>query len=224
MDTTLDRPAVAGYYRLAGELLARQLAGRVVHAAGWEADHSGSRGALDTSEALFADVQAGARWFSWELDTDTPAVAQVGIGEGTDISTAATAALAVVEDLQAQGFTAVPATDGQGGLFVFVPVSVEPPRVDLLQVIGSLALRAPEMATVDADATDGRAWLAAPGVGTLIPAPYSLVDSAEGTGVVFPLAIDELAAVTAGMPLDLTPGDLSDRLGRYGDLGTRLAV
>lgn len=214
---TFDQPAVAGYYAAAGSTLARQLAGRRIHAGGWSAGQRALPQAPGTGAEITAEAGGGARWFAWEVADSTPSSVQVSAGNGADIATAATAALALIEAITVAGGTAVPATDGQGGLLVFVN-GID----DLADMATTLAGRAPEIATVDAAGTDGRAWLAISPAGSLVPAPYSLVDSVDGTGVVLPLTVDELAAVTAGMPLDPRPDEVADRLVVHGDLAASL--
>lgn len=209
--------AVADYYRQIGETLARHLTGRRIHAGGWTSGQRPLPVAPSSSPDIMAAVDGGARWFSWEVVGGVPASVGVSAGDGADIATAATAALALIEALEAAGGTAVPASDGQGGLLVFATGVA-----DLQPIAAALAVRAPEIATTDAGSTDGRAWLATSAPGSLVPAPYSLVDSADGTGVVLPLTADELAAVTAGMPLDPDCGDVADRLALHGDLAAPL--
>jgi len=53
--------------------------------------------------------------------------------------------------------------------------------------------------------------------------PYSLIDVPDGTGVVLPLHVDEIAAAAAGMPLEFEPDDAARRLAARGDLAGRLA-
>lgn len=214
---TFDQPAVAGYYADAGSTLAGQLAGRRIHAGGWAAGQRALPRAPGTGAEIIAEAGDGARWFAWEVADSTPSSVQLSAGNGADIATAATAALALIDAITAAGGTAVPATDGQGGLLIFV-TGVD----DLAALTAALAGRAPEIATVDAADTDGRAWLAVSTIGSLVPAPYSLVDSVDGTGVVLPLTVDELAAVTAGMPLDPRPDEVAGRLAVYGDLAASL--
>ena len=56
-----------------------------------------------------------------------------------------------------------------------------------------------------------------------VPVPYSLIDLPDGTGVVIPLHVDEIAAAAAGMPLEFEPVDAAQRLAARGDLAERLA-
>jgi len=55
-----------------------------------------------------------------------------------------------------------------------------------------------------------------------VPAPYSLVDVPDGTSVVLPLHVDDIAAAAAGMPLEFEPADAAARLADRGDLADPL--
>lgn len=212
----LDQPAVAEYYRSIGSTLAVHLVGRRIHAGGWTAGQQAMRRQPQSPDDITAAVEAGARWFAWESAGEVASV-QLTPGDGADLATAATAALALIESIRAAGGTAVPATDGQGGLLVYVTglVALDP-------LLAELADRAPEIATLDGGRSDGRVWLAVAAGGSLVPAPYSLVDSTDGTGMVMPLSVDEVAAVTAGMPLDPGPAEVAGRLATLGDLAAPL--
>ncbi|WP_154673975.1 hypothetical protein [Nakamurella lactea] len=212
----LDEAAVADYYREVAATLAAHLAGRRIHAGGWTSGQQAMRDQPHGPADIAAAVDAGARWFAWETAGDIGSV-QLTPGDGADVATAATAALALIESIQAAGGITVPATDGQGGLLVFVtgPADLDP-------LLAELAERAPEIATIDSAGSDGRVWLSVAAGGSLVPAPYSLVDSADGTGMVLPLSADELAAVTAGMPLDPAPDEVAGRLASQGDLAAAL--
>jgi hypothetical protein len=214
---TLDQLAVAQYYRQSADALSKHLDGRQVHAGGWTTGQRALSSAPRSAGEVLREVESGVRWFCWETDGGSPSSVQLTVGTGADISTAATAALAIIDAVVAAGGSPVPATDGEGGLLIFVTG-----LADLRPLAAALADRAPEIATTDAAAADGRAWLGSSEYGSLVPAPYSLVDSADGTGVVLPLTVDELAAVTAGMPLDPDAGDVSDRLAVHGDLAGSL--
>ena len=112
-----------------------------------------------------------------------------------------------------------------------------------------LARRAPEIATVDPRQADGRALIdASPSwPGNVTPVPYSLVPASatpaapvapvapvaptapssgvghgQDCGCVVPLDLDELAATTAGMPMDPGPLDVAGRLAAKGDLAGAL--
>lgn len=182
-------------------------------AAGSGGSGSGGSGSGGTDRGSAADGGPGSAG---------PACVSVSVGDGANVATAATAALALIEDLRAGGADGIPATDGQGGLLVYrTGIGATTPS-ELHGLVRQLAERAPEIATLDAGSADGRAWLAVPEPGSVVPAPYSLVDSADGTGAVVPLTLDEVAAVTAGMPLDPVPQDAIDRLAVQGDVAGAL--
>lgn len=208
-----DDPAVAAYYRTVAEALAPYLAERTVHAGGWPAETGRD---LDGSTADAATVRtaidSGVRWFGWPAGGIAPDCVRITPGAGADIANAATAGLALVEEIVGRGGIAVPAADGQQGLLVYV-LGIP----DVQEPVALIAGRAPELATLDPAEADGRAWLSVFPGGALIPLPYSLVDSADRTGAVLPLTVDELAAITAGMPLDPHPDDATDRLAVFGD-------
>lgn len=209
----LDDLAVAEYYRVVAPFLAPYLAGRTVHAGGWRADAARDLdGSAAHRAAVPAAVSAGVRWFGWSAGGRCPDGVRITAGAGADIANAATAGLALVQEILARGGVAVPAADGQQGLLVYVLG-----LPDLQDQLALISDRAPELATMDPAEADGRAWWSVVPAGALIPLPYSLVDSADGTGAVLPLTIDELAAVTAGMPLDPHPEDAADRLSIFGD-------
>ncbi len=158
-------------------------------------------------------------------------------GSGADIAVAATAALALSEDPEGAGARWVPMSDGADGLVlvaVWPPAGAgepahgaAPPDAAAFAAAAArrLARRAPEIATTDPDAADGRAFIDArpSGPGGTIPVPYSLVPPGTDHAVV-PLTLDELAAITAGMPADFEAGDLPDRLALHGDLAGPLVT
>lgn len=208
-----DDRAVAAYYLQVADVLAAYLGGRTVHAGGWpsEAGRDLDGSAADGATVASA-VSSGVRWFGWPAGGVAPDCVRITPGAGADIANAATAGLALVEELVSRGGVAVPASDGRRGLLLYV-LGIP----DLRQPVALIADRAPELATLDPAEADGRAWLSVFPDGALIPLPYSLVDSADGTGAVLPLTVDELAAITAGMPLEPHPDDVTDRLSIFGD-------
>lgn len=146
-------------------------------------------------------------------------------GGGSGMDTVAATALALASSMSQDGIAATPMTDGAGGLYLIgFPVGPVKPAAVAVQYAEALAALAPEIATTDPADSGGRALvqpLPVPG-GSAVPAPYSLVTSADGPGVAVPLTMDEVAAASAGMPMEVEPGDVLDRLSRYGDLAAAL--
>ncbi len=151
-------------------------------------------------------------------------------GAGSGIDTVATTALSLAESMARDGIAATALTDGADGLYL-IGFGVGPvgPDVAAEQYATALAGTAPEIATLNPVDFDGRALIiplpdrqsAAPESGA--PAPYSLVFLAGRLGVVAPLTLDEVAAASAGMPLEIDPSDVGDRIADYGDLAAALA-
>ncbi len=155
-------------------------------------------------------------------------------GEGADIATAATTALNLAEQVSADGGVPVPLTDGFGGLLVLARISGDVDAAAQRYAAG-IAGRAPELATLDAAQADGRCvvqtrWStssAKPAATSMIaasasPVPYCLVLGPRGPTPVIPLHLDEVAAVAAGMPLELDADDVRVRLATRGDLAAAL--
>lgn len=210
----LDDQAVLAHYRGVAEAVVRHLVGRPVVSAGWSQSGPGHVGSV---EELLDAVGQGGRWFAVPVDAMTPwSFLHLAPGPGADISTVATVALALLES-SADDSPGVVLTDGGDGMFV-----VAGPRAQAQAQIEALADRAPEIATVDPAQDDGRVLIRLAMPGAPIPVPYSLVDSTDGTGVVLPLHADEVAAATAGMPMDYEPEDAALRLGTRGDLAAAL--
>ena len=228
------------YYREVGAAVLRQVAWIEVVVADVDARALGNRTLTDQQDldeltaaggvglsALTAGLAArstaatgasGGSWVAW----------WIAPGAGADIAVAATAALALSEEPAAGGARWVPMTDGSDGLVLVAIMPRTDEVVDPAEFAAGaarrLAGRAPEIATTDPEAADGRAYLdvrpSAP-TGT-IPIAYSLVPPGTHRAVV-PLTLDELAAITAGMPATFTPDDVPDRLARHGDLAAALA-
>ena len=220
-DWTLAR--IRDYYRVHADLVATQLIGRVV------TGYPPSRANLEVTSAddVLAATESGTGGF-----LTSPAVPGTGLvnrmlvtlraGEGTDIAIAATAALALDALFARDGYHAVAAVDGQGGMMLLIRQAPDDPvkaRTYLDEVLLAYALTAPELATTDPGHSDGRILLsaAASDPATFSWAPYSLVPGAW-PGVVMPLHNDDVAAASAGMPLDIEPEDVADRLELRGDL------
>lgn len=154
-------------------------------------------------------------------------VLRVRPGDGADIATAATTALELAEQLTADGLVPVAFTDGAGGLAVMAAATGDLPAAAHRYAAG-LAERAPELATLDPGQADGRCvvltqWAEGPvGRPGPVPLPYSLVSGPDGPAPVAPLHLDEIAAVAAGMPLELRDEDVPQRLATRGDLAAAL--
>jgi DNA primase len=220
-DWTLAR--IRGYYRAHAGLVAGQLIGRRVD--GYP--ESGAELSVASAADVLACTEAGIGGF-----LITPEVLRSGLvdrmlvtlvtGDGADIATAATAALALGERLAEDGYRAVAAVDGQGGMLLLIPCrpcDARVARTYLSDVLASYALAAPELATLDSAVSDGRMLLSAAATDPTVFswAPYSLVPGAW-PGVVMPLHTDDVAAASAGMPLEIEPEDVAERLRLRGDL------
>lgn len=203
----------AAYYAVAGATLDRYRSLGPVVAGGWE-----SAVALgDEPDSLERAVLGGARWLSWGQGPTVPGCLRVTAGTGADIATAATAALAIIETLEHAGVLVVPAVENAVGLLLYLR-----PATHQWGSAAALAERAPEIATVDPAAGDGRALLVGLDPGAPIPLPYSLVDGPDGITAVMPVTVDEIAAMTAGMPVDPAPEVVLGRLEAEGDLAAGL--
>ena len=210
----LDDQAVLAHYRGVAEAVVRHLAGRPVVSAGWSESGPGRVGSV---EELLDAVAQGCRWFAVPVDAMAPrSFLHLAPGPGADISTVATVALALLESAD-DDTPWVVLTDGGDGMFVVAGI-----RERAQAQIEALAHRAPEIATIDPAQDDGRVLIRLTTSGAPLPVPYSLVDSTDGTGVVLPLHADEVAAATAGMPMDHGPEDAALRLGARGDLAAAL--
>lgn len=211
--TPVASTSPGAYYAVAGPTAGRYRRLGPIIAGGWDSDDELG----DERDAVERAVTAGARWLSWGEGPDVPGCLRVTAGHGADIATAATAALAVIEVLESAGVLVVPAVENAVTLLLYLqPASHE------LGSAGALSARAPEIATVDPDASDGRALLVELAPGTPVPVPYSLVDGADGSTAVMPVTVDEVAAMTAGMPVDPSPEAVLQRLRTEGDLAAGL--
>lgn len=212
MDASAGSDPLTYYPAVAATLSKYRALGPVV-AGGWASDEPlGSR-----DDALASAVDAGAQWFCWGAGESVPGCIRAVAGPGADLATCATAMLAIIEDLAAAGTVLVPAVESAASLLLYLR-----PAEHLLGLSAALALRAPEMATLDPEDADGRALLTELGPGAPIPLPHSLVDGADGTTAVTPLTVDEIAALAAGMPIDPLPRVALERLRAEGDLAASL--
>lgn len=216
---------IRSYYQLHAELIAPHLYGRLVRTY----PPGGPDLTVSTVAAFLAAVESGIGGFAvpaHRLD-DAPdsvdrLVVHLRTGEGADIATAAMAAQAVAEHLATDGLTAVATTDGADGLLLVAVIPSRPTvqaRAQVNAIAAALAARAPEIATVSPDQSQGRVFVDTsptdPGVFT--PVPYSLT-LGRVPGILMPVTMDEVSAASAGMPLDPEPDDVDDRLAVWSDL------
>lgn len=145
----------------------------------------------------------------------------VRAGEESGIDVVATTGLALMELLWGVGAQVTAMLDGSGGMFL---AGVGAAQRVATRTAGELAERSPEIATTSDADTAGRALVVPlpPGDGGL-PAPYSLLSGPDGLAVVVPLTQDEVAAATAGMPLEMDLADVVERVRTRGDLALQLA-
>lgn len=159
---------------------------------------------------------------------------QIRAGAGTGIDTVATATLSLAESMAQDGLATTAMTDGAGGIYLFAfevgalrsPADA-PPEPSRLTAARShptdLAAMAPEMVTTDRSDFAGRALIEPLTAGSAPPAPYSVVTATDPTGVIVPLTLDEVAAASAGMPLEIAFDDVPVRIREYGDLAAALS-
>ncbi len=232
-----------GYYRRIGPVLVAHLAGREVHATLDEPSVRAEPLALEpvpsTTQELLALLTRGLGQLL--IGTTDRIALHLIPGEGSDIATAASAALQLAEQCLADGLAPVALTDGGDGLWLMARVGGDT-AVTAGRYAHLLTDRAPELATADPAQADGRSLLQAyPGpAGTLVPVPYTLLpdtaspdaghagaarfDAAGPAAIraVIPLHLDEIAAMAAGMPAELTADDVPGRLADRGDLAAAL--
>jgi DNA primase len=212
------------YYREHAPLLARQLAGRDCRAVPGPV----SPVRIDGPGDVLRQVEAGAEGFlvgpasGRGQRTVDRWIVTLQPGDGTDIATAASAALAIGDELAGHGLAVVTLLDGRGGLVLYgmlEPTDAAELRNRLSGFLADYAEQAPELATMDPAQADGRVLLSAAGTDpdVLDWAPYSLVPGAC-PGVVVPVHRDDIAAASAGMPLDIEPADVANRIRLRGDL------
>ncbi len=172
-------------------------------------------------------------------------------GDGADVATVATAVLQVAEQCAADGLRAVPLTDGADGLWLLARTDGDPAAAAERYAV-VLGRTAPELATLDPAQADGRSLITihADDARADVPVPYSLLpggaafsgvatpsgdatfsgDAALSGGATtpadtpaaIPLHLDEIAAITAGMPAELTSADVAERIAVRGDLAAAL--
>jgi bifunctional non-homologous end joining protein LigD len=209
--------AVQDYYRAVAPVLLAHLARRPVSCV--TADGVTGAAAPRSAPELLRAVADGVLGFAGP--SPDRVVLQLVPGAGADIATAATAALALAEQLVADGLSPVPLTDGSGGLLLMAS-TVGDPFAAAARYAAVLTAAAPELATADPGQADGRSLVVVPGPSDSLPVPYSLVGTPDGPQPVIPLHLDEIAAITAGMPADITADDVPDRIAQRGDLASAL--
>lgn len=214
-----DLADIGDYYRQVRPVLARHVHGRQVLVR--SADGALSRSNGTWPEGLTSVVDSGAVQFCL-VNPGWVAVHAVP-GEGSDIANTATAVLYMAEAMAQDGLAPVPLTDGTGGLFLFARTDGDP-EAHAARYAASVAARAPELATEDPAQADGRALVdtTPSSPGEQVPAPYTLLAGPNGFEAVIPLHLDEVAAITAGMPFEITGRDVAARLAARGDLAAAL--
>ncbi len=216
---------IRAYYEQHAALMAQQLAGRRVRP--YPPTESVEPVLIENPAELLSWTNNGVGGF---LISPAPLpgsrldrlVVSLTTGEGADIATAATVCLGLSEVLAVDGHIVMPAIDGQGGMLLIIPtapIDGSAARAYLRAVLEKFGDRAPEIATTDPNRTDGRMLMSADASDAEVFswAPYSLVPGAS-PGVVMPLHLDDVAAASAGMPLEIEPDDVADRLALRGDL------
>lgn len=168
--------------------------------------------------AALGTLTAVGRGLAWSPAIEGVGALSVRAGDGTDIATAASAGLLVWEQLIARGLAHRAALAADGGDRVIIYLRHPAAISELDQALLAVTSRAPELATTDASQVDGRSLLRVLGPAESVPVPYSLVELAGVTSVLQPMTVDELAALTAGMPLVAEPDGIVSRLQLYGDL------
>lgn len=217
---------IRDYYRKHASLVADQLAGREVTTY----PPGGPSLSISSPAEVLAAADRGVGGFlispnqAGQLLLDR-AVIDLRPGEGTDVATAATVALSLGDRFAELDWRPIVMLNGQGGLIMLLP---QPPTAAdltlerLAPVLAGFAEAAPELATLAAARADGRVLLSssATAVGRASWAPYSLVPG-HWPGVVMPLHRDDIAAASAGMPLEIEPEDVLERISLRGDLTSR---
>lgn len=209
--------AVQDYYQAVAPVLLAHLAGRPIACV--TAEGTTDAAAPRSPQELLRTVADGVLGFAGA--SPDRIVLQLIPGAGADIAIAATAALALAEQLAADGLRAVPLTDGTGGLLLMAG-TVGDPAAAAARYAAVLTASAPELATADPGQADGRSLVIAAGPSDRLPLPYSLVGTPDGPRPVVPLHLDEIAAITAGMPVDITVEEVPDRVAQRGDLASAL--
>lgn len=214
---------VRAYYASVGPVLLTHLRGRAVVGVDTDGARRPAEPTPTSVEDLLDAVDHGILewWVAHDEGSSMAFALHLAPGEGADVATAATVALLVCDALD--GGAPCVLTDGAEGLWLVGPAAGEASADRALAAL--MAARAPELATDDPHDAEGRV-LVAPHAAEfgLVPSAYTLVRAPSGIGVVAPLTLDEVAALTAGMPLDMPPGRVADRLASRGDLAAALTT
>lgn len=213
--------SVTAYYRAVTPLLLAHLAGHRVSAIRARGTSDGAQLAPCTADAVLAAVADGVIGFR-----SAPAgriAVHLTPGDGADIATVATAALQLAEQCAADGLRAVPVTDGAAGLWLLARTGGDAAAA-ADRYIQQLTRTAPELGTTDPGQADGRSLITQHTDADRmdVPVPYTLLPAEPDPVAVIPLHLDEIAAITAGMPAELTAADVPDRIAARGDLAAGL--
>lgn len=216
--------AVVAYYGAVATALLGHLAGREVLGFGSGLTNSRHRGVtlhISDADDLDEAVRSGVVGFRLPGSTGPGRLAlRIVAGQDSGIDTVATTALALMELMNAEGVATTAMLDGAGGLYLAGTGADAPAAARYAR---TLAESSPEIATTSRADTPGRALIEPlPAGGDGIRAPYSLVEGPSGLAVIAPLTRDEVAAATAGMPLDIEPSDMPERIRLRGDLAVEL--
>ena len=216
--------AVIAYYRTVGSTLLDHLTGRPVlgHGGSGQSRH-GVELHIEDAADLDEAVRSGVVGFELSDWTGPQRLAlRIRAGDDSGIDNVATTTLALMELMLADGVRPTAMLDGAGGMYL---AGIGADGSAAAKYAQELADRSPEIATTSAADAAGRAWIEPlPPGGNGLPAPYSLVAGPLGLAVIAPLTRDEVAAATAGMPLDIEMADLPERLRSRGDLALQLAL
>lgn len=218
------QPAVVDYYRAVGATLLGHLTGRPVTGVGDGPAQPGHDGAIlhiEDAADLHEAVRSGVVSFLLPGWTGPDRLAlRIRAGDDSGIDNVATTTLALMELMRADRVPATAMLDGAGGMYL---VGIGADRSAGNRYARELADRSPEIATTSGADAAGRALIEPLSPGAGLPAPYSLMDGPDGLAVIAPLTRDEVAAATAGMPLDIDMADMPERLRSRGDLALQLA-
>ena len=223
-DAPIDVPA---YYAAVSQTLLHHIGSRAVIGMGRSSNHVPGRSEAVlhlTDQADLAEaVRSGVVAFRLPGLTGSDMVTlHVRSGDGTGIDTVATTALALVQLMIGDGVRSWVMSDGSDGLYL---VGSGGNTDSARHYARQLADTSPEIATTDAADSGGRALIEPLTAGAVtLPAPYSLVFERGRAGVVAPITADEVAAASAGMPLEIEPAEIAHRITSLGDPAAALGL